>query len=345
MPLYKAKPKNLYDGQLKMGIMGWTCKNVDKVIRNYKLKCLFKNQFSDVYSDKQNKYILKIFRSAKGASSNDMYYAEKKHLEILSNVDYVNKHIPKILEHDDKEKFILMEHKGTDGIELINNRQYNSIVFEEFINQVPKIIDAINKEGYVHRDIKPENLVYDVATKTWSVIDFAFMEPSVHYGHIDFKGTFPYCAPFLGNKQYLQEFLRHNKLKDIKICADYFSFALAAFSLEGNPHITDENDMAVEVSLSPIYSTIINPKASNVMKALAEVVLSCVNVGYSSITWYTHSVGGRNCSFTDVFKCGMFKNRKIEKDVIKCWEKFTTIIEKQNVKINCSHVQTETKYE
>lgn len=327
-----------------MGILGWTSKNVDKVIKSYKLRKLFKNQFSDVYIDPNKKYILKVFKSGRGANEEDMYDKEKQYLEKFKENKVLRNNIPRIIEHDDKEKFLLMDHKGRDGIILINDRDYTPQVFDEFLRQLPPLIDEFINNGLVHRDIKPENLVYDSKKHQWSIIDFAFMEPSTNYGNLEFRGTFPYCAPFIGNKHYLQNFLKNNDVKDLKVCADYFSFALAAFSLQGNAHTVDY-DNSVTVSLEPVYSTIVNPKSDPALKALAELILSCADVGYSSITWFMKAEKGRHCMFTDVFKCDIFKNRPLEKNVITCWKNFTSIIEKQNAQIINDHVQTEAKYE
>ena len=327
-----------------MRLLDFCTKAVDKVIKNYKLKILFKNQFSDVYADRSKKYILKVFKKDTSVEQKSMYTTEKMYLNMFSGVDDVRKHIPNIIQFNDKENFILMEHKGRDGIVLINDQQYNSNVFNDFINQIPPVLEAIFKSGYVHRDIKPENMVYDTKTRTWSIIDFAFMEPLKLMGYnLPFKGTYPYCAPFLGNKTYLTEFLRYNKYEDLKVCADYFSFALTAFALEGNEH-RDIGLDCVEVSIIPAIEAVLNPKADQIKKALANIILSCVDVNYTSIRWHYVAQKGRHCTYDMDVYCPELNDMNFEKDMIKCWDNFMSIIEKRKILVlDSDNVQTENK--
>lgn len=329
-----------------MGIaIGWMCSSLNRTIYKYKLKRLFKNQFSDVYIDKSKKYILKQFKSS--TSSGEcafMYNNEKFFLNMFKDMEKVKKHVPKIIDFDDNERFILMESKGDDGIILINNNEYNKEIFEEFLKQIPSVLEQFFKAGYAHRDIKPENMVYDKKTNTWSIIDFAFMEPLKldDKTKLPFRGTYPYSAPFLGNRQLYNKFLENNKLEDIKMCADVYSFAISAFSLEGNEHFSKHCDYYVELSLRPVYETIVNPYASQVKKALASIILACVDTQFTTITWNYHAPKGRHCSLNNHWKSKMIENIPIEKNVIKCWENFLSIISgKQNVKTDTAHVQTE----
>lgn len=327
-----------------MGLMDFCTRAVDRVIKQYKLKPLFKNQFSDIYSDESSKYILKIFNMDRPIERKEMYLAEVRYLGLFSKMENIKRHIPQIIQSNDKEGYILMENKGRDGIILINDGAYDEKVFEDFLNQIPPVLEAIFKSGYVHRDIKPENMVYDSETETWSIIDFAFTEPSKFTGKkLPFRGTYPYCAPFLGNKMYLTEFLKYNKREDLKVCADYFSFALTAFALEGNEHRDVKLDKAVEISIIPAIEVALNPNASPVKKALANIVLSCVDLKYTTIKWYYVAQKGRHCKYDMEMDFPELKNMQFERNMIKCWETFMSIIEKQKILSNSDHVQTENK--
>lgn len=319
--------KNLYD---IMGIMNWafSVSNQKKVIKKYMLEELFDNQFSTVYCDEMEKYILKVF---KGDDKDTIYENEKNYLTMFSTNEKIKDHIPKILEYNDKEKYILMDHKGKDGIILINDREYGADVYDEFIKQVPIIMNEFFKAGYVHRDIKPENLVYDANTKKWSIIDFAFMEPLKYKPEtgLKFRGTYPYCAPFLGNRLYFSKFVNHNKKEDVKLCADIYSFAISLFAMEGNDHITDKVLTSVEMSLKPVYNSLINPEASLVKKKLAEIILACIDYRYDSVTWYHNAKKGHHCHFTEYKRDANTVKFTFEHDIIKCWENFISIIENQ----------------
>jgi serine/threonine protein kinase len=310
-------------------------KVVDKVIKNYNLKPIFKNQFSDVYSDNSRKYILKIFNKENCIEKKTLYLTEKNYLTLFSNNKNITQHIPKIIQFNDKEKFILMEHRGRDGIILINDGAYNKRVFEDFIEQIPPVLEEIFKMGHVHRDIKPENLVYNTSTNTWSIIDFAFVEPLKCTGmKLTFRGSYPYCAPFLGNKKYMTDFLKHNNYEDIKVCADYFSFALTAFALEGKIYHENTLEHYVEVSISSAILTLLNPTTSPIKKALARIIISCVDLNFTTIKWFNTNRGGRRCQYGVGISCPEIKNLKVEKNMVKCWGEFMSIIEKRKVGVN-----------
>ena len=299
---------------------------VEQVIGEYDMCLMFSSQFATVYRDRANSLILKRFK-------NDTYITEKYHLNELFKNDVIKSHIPCIVEYNDKERFILMNYKGVDGIELINAGKYRSKHWELYIKQCVPLVSEIIKLGYVHRDIKPENVVYDEASGLWSFIDFGFMECKKMTRNNSFKGTYPYCMPLLGNKRMLHKFLQHNKLSDIKPAGDYYGFAMSALSMWGHNHESD--GCRVNLDLVHIYDIILTGMNS-VLCALARIVMACVDYDYGTLSWGPPV----ECKFitkVDIDWGGLH----FEPNVEKCWGHLVdTIIKKQKVPLRqCLNLQ------
>jgi serine/threonine protein kinase len=275
----------------------------------------------------------------------EMYDREKHYLTILSKNERISRHIPKLYLADDKETFIVMEYKGVDGIDLINSRLLNKEVWKRLVCQMTMVMNEIVSMGYAHRDIKPENVVYDESTMTWALIDFTFMEPSYSViAEMDFKGTYPYCAPVLGNGLMMKTFLEHNHEKDLKASCDYYSFAVTVFSLIGNDHKT--NDIGeIELDLEPIYKVLVDDKSDPLLRELARIIAGFVNTTCGVVTWRFKKKGVAVCTFHKSITNSFDVQPFVERNISKCWEMYMTIFEKQNVNTNVDdNDQVENKH-
>lgn len=299
---------------------------VDSIVEKYKMVLLFSCPLSCVYRDVANKYILKVFKQ-------ECYSEEKFFLKTLHDNQKIRPHIPSIVEFNDTGQYILMEHRGIDGIELINSGQYTPELWSEYLDQCIPIVNEIIDMGYVHRDIKPENAVYDKKTGLWSFIDFGFMGPA-KMSKSTFKGTLPYTIPLMGNREMLERFKIHNDPSDARIANDYFAFALSALSLKGHDHI--KTARGIELNLVPIYALIMSP--DQVMQHLARVVVACVNTDYCVVNW----VSAGQCTFIHRVAIN-WDNYSLDMNVKRCWAKLVqaTIIEKQKREATPKHVQIE----
>jgi serine/threonine protein kinase len=294
------------------------------------MEIIFNNVYASIYMDKKNTRVLKVFKSV------PMYDTEKYYLLKLSSTQGLQGCVPKVLDCDDRKKHILMEHIGYDGIELTNAKLFTGTTWDTYLIQVSNILNTLVRNGLSHRDIKPENAVYNTETKTWALIDFAFMENSqspVSIKH--FKGTFPYAAPFLGNRNMLTQFLQYNEASDIKIAADYYAFALSALSLYGMDHTT--MGKSVQLDLNFIYDIIRNDNHT-MLYALAIVVISCIDVTKTMAVW---SNSDKSCMFYGNIQYPL--PIQPERNVTKCWNKLMSIIE--NRKFITRDVQTENKHD
>lgn len=257
-----------------------------------------------------------------------MYNSEKKYLTSLIAVEEIKEHIPAILYFNDLEKFILMEYKGLDGVELYNAGKYKEEYWFEFIDQVAFLVDTINKKGLSHRDIKPENVVFSEETGKWSLIDFAFMEKSdAEIDKKNFKGTFPYTPPFCGNYNMMMVFNEYNPPNCALKAVDYFAFAMSALSMAGIQHVSAT--MSVRVDLRPIYDIYKNPK-TKLIKAIVDIVVSCLDINYSEMVWTSKN---RYCMFNKPYVLDV--EEPVERNVFKCWDRLMTLIienQKPNLK-------------
>jgi hypothetical protein len=226
-----------------------------------------------------------------------------------------------MIEFDDTERFILMEYKGVDGIELINTGQYSDELWDMYVQQCVPLLNEIIDLGYVHRDIKPENAVYDRRKRVWSLIDFGFMEPSKTTSNYSFKGTLPYCVPMLGNQSMMNKFMLHNNVSDIRAAGDYFGFAVSALSLRGHEHHVING--GVEFDLGGVYKLL--DCDDKLLDAIARVVISCVDTDYSRMRWSPFSV----CKFVNKVDID-WDQYSIDRNVIQCWGNLVdNIIEKR----------------
>lgn len=310
---------------------------MEKFIKTNDMSLLFSSTHSDVYKDKENKIILKHF-----TSNPHFYKTEKINMEKLNKIKSIEGHIPRLIAADDKGKFIVMDYKGVDSLELANDGKMSAKVWWECLIQLSHVLDEMRRAGYVHRDVKPENMVYDENTGKWSFIDFAFSH-SIHDIKMNpFKGTYPYCAPFIGNLHMYDQYLEHNKRKDVFVDNDRFGFALSILSLMGHERLKDKEGGVVSLDMEPIYS-IINKKEEYdpMIYRLALLVLSCINPNYKYIYWYpSHEniqTAFGNCAFSNQIKNKVHVG---ERNVANCWRDI--INEKQKVIYN-DDVQSENK--
>lgn len=315
--------------------------NVDKIIKKLDLKLLYTNEGSVVYRDLYGKYVLKKFTDSEKKDricQIEAYNKEKFYLLELAKHEHIKPYIPKVLEYDDFEYFIVMEFRGLDGIDLLNRNLMTRNIILRLINQVGNIVNDITSVGMIHRDIKPENIVYSHRNKQWSIIDFTFME-SKDSKLVTFKGTYPYCAPFLGSNKMYRMFLEHNKYDDAKECADYYSFSMTVFSILLGEHSKDTKTGGIDYDLDKIYEVM--DSDDKVLKALAKVTISCVDTNYRFISWIKRR-GRSLCVFHTPSEVEF--NEPIDRNVKRCWDEFMSIIGKRNVSI-VDDVQIENKSE
>lgn len=329
-----------------LSLMTGGSRNIDKYIKKQHFYVLFESDLSVVYRNPDKTAIIKKFKpSANKVKFNsldykEMYETEKRYLSKLAENKNIADHIPRVLDCNDSETFIVMEYKGLDGIEILNAGLFSDEVLQQLIEQITMVLNEIVAMGYSHRDIKPENLVYDINTHKWSLIDFTFMEESNGSAHkLSFKGTYPYSSPILGNRHIMNLFAGNNDREFAKVAADYYSFAVTIFSMLGCEH--KESDNKIELNLVPIYQTLVDDNADPVLKALAKIITSSVDIRYSRLLW------GRTknmlCTFHDEVTGPIDMSLYVERDIRKCWEEYMSIIEKQKTIPSGDNVQIENK--
>jgi hypothetical protein len=300
-----------------------------KLIKTHSLSMLYETTHADVY--KGSGLVLKKYR---GERSRSVYTNERTHMEII---DPRMASTPELIEFNDKEMFLLMKDVGTDGIDLINSYEMGRDTWTLFYKQVYKALNGLHSLGFVHRDIKPENTAFK--NGKWHIIDLAFAESQKTPLDNKVKGTFPYCAPMMGNEQLLGVFLDNNAKTTVKVANDYFAFALSVLTTGTD---LEESRTLAHVSLDMGAVQRLATGSDEVVTTCAMIVLSCVDIRYQTMVW----AGGR-CTFRNLITDTILTEKMVERDISVSWAHLGSIIEKQIGCVNngTCDVQAENKHE
>lgn len=305
--------------EVSLKIISFFCKpGVTKMIAKYEIDedQMILGGTSKVYLNRDMGVVLKYINSELKLNLtneiNALKYCENK----MSNIHL--KHIPKVVEYT--KDVIVMEYKGVDAVEIINDGKLTPAIVTKFINDITSVITAMHDSNLCHGDIKLENVTYDSENNRWSLIDFGFAtNADFPYVLSKQRGTYPYTLPACGNYKYMSEFKNSNPTLSIRIANDWYATAVTILGMVGLSYSENPNSVFLELDDIVVYYQCEN----KVLSALAAVILSVVDETAKSVHWCRAS---RNCIFINP------GHRKIKvcKDIFVCWHQYIIELRKLN---------------
>lgn len=290
---------------------------------------------SDLYNDE--KRFLKVFKNDK--LSCRLFEAEKDTYDIINKIDRLEPYVPKLLGFSDtkKSKYLLMENKGVDGINVVNHEthKFSYDVWKRYLMDISTALKIMHEHELYHGDVKPENCTYDFNTKRWSLIDFGFTQ-RCRYGLCGFIGTIPYCSPhnILDYISIRTRFASPGIHEDL--IGDLYSFAISAltlvgfyFSIENKPNVTLDirnivklynGDMSGLANYLIPENTIFDPWTLEIIHLLAGMALTQLDTCFRYLVWTTGKCLCYPIGHNDL-PCQLESN-----DIMYYWNKFFVLV-------------------
>jgi serine/threonine protein kinase len=310
------------------------CKLVLEEIKKSMTPSLMSSSSSLIFNNDTT--FLKMFENNKTSFS--LYKNEHDTYKKIETITELDHYVPRLIDssenyHRISVSFMLIENRGIDGLEHLNNRDMTFDNWLKFLVDISAAITILHKNNITHCDIKPENVVYSSITNRWSLIDFGFA--GKNRTNDRFYGTVPYASPHICDMVINARTVATTS-GDIKFVDDIYAFAMSSLALFGYYYHTKDHDDRIIFDIKHLlqiyHGNISNIRVSfmpkdiertewlnHLLKLLVSMVLSQLYTNSAYIVWDKKTC---KCSFkghTDI-PCDMVY------DITKYWNEFLTII-------------------
>lgn len=320
--------------RIKYGSNKKCCKMVLETMKKNMVRSYLSSNTSLIYND--DNAFLKIYDNRK--LTYKLFQNEMNAYKKIETINELKPYVPKLLDSSDNYKlskvlFLLIENRGIDGIELLNNNNMTFMNWKNFLVDISTTINILHENNIMHCDIKPENTTFSIKTGHWSIIDFGFTNRERN--NSIFFGTIPYCSPHTGNCLINA---RTTTLTSGRLACvdDIYAFAISALSLFGYYHNSMENDSCIKFNISQLVSIyngnldVLNRQfmptgilyddwLKNILKVLSSIILSQQQTSSRIMVWNKPTL---SCSFHghNHLPCD------VKYDITEYWSEFNTII-------------------
>lgn len=265
----------------------------------------FDSESSEIYASKDRSVVLKVFKK------NLEYRSELAAYERVKSIPIVERHVPRLLRFSHENQFLLIEYRGRDAIELLNDGEFTRRLWRQMLVQLIGPLEEMARNSLAHADIKPENITYDGST--WSFIDLCYMQRTdLPFCGTSFRGTLQYCSPVRSHAVIRERIAGRAHAARL---ADQYSFAMTALSILGilfedlyDGARSDGKPTRLRLDLERFWArTVPGPEVlpgepmrqqdDRVLCALCDVVLSHMDPVARYLEWSTRD---KLCYFTGV---------------------------------------------
>lgn len=233
------------------------------------------------------------------------------------------------------EKFILMENRGVDGIELTNKRLVTFDIWKKLLVDISYTLNILHSNDIIHCNIKSENVIFDKQMNRWSLIDFGVV--GKYDGFYRFVGSLQYCSPHVVDNNINDRSMKASLKHKMKNTRDIYSFAITALIMFGYDyhfgiiyfklnvkHLIEIYNGNIECIMSSTYllKNATNDKwTRNVLRVLSAIVLTQTDIRCEFIRWDRMN---NTCEFVgqNNMQCDVKYN------IHDYWDELNTIIKK-----------------